>query len=241
MGEASIRLYERPALREAAGDVIRPGGLTLTDRALGLCRLRARSTILDVGCGPAVTVEHACAALDYHAIGLDPSSVLLQSGRRRNAAIPLIQARGQGLPIADHCLDAILAECSLSLMGNVDHALIEFRRVLRPGGYLVVSDIYARDPGGTAALRRLSIDSCLRSALPQAEIVDRVQAQGFQIGLWEDHTHALKSFAAQLIWSNGSLAQFWCRAASGRVDPQAAQHAIAQAKPGYYLLIAQST
>jgi hypothetical protein len=45
-------------------------------------------------------------------------------------------------------------------------------------------------------------------------------------------------FTAKLIWSNGSLKQFWCRA-TARADAGTIQSAIAQSKPGYYLLIAQ--
>jgi ubiquinone/menaquinone biosynthesis C-methylase UbiE len=221
--------------------VIRPGGLALTERALGLCNLPPSAAILDVGCGPAATVERLNNVHGLHAFGLDLSSVLLRSGRNRSATLPLIEARGEWLPIANHSLDAVLAECSLSLMDGVERMLAEFKRVLRIGGHLVISDIYARNPDGLAALRRLSIEPCLRGALPQAEIVDRVQAYGFQIGLWEDHSDALRSFAARLIWSNGSLARFWHCAASGQIDPQATRHAIVQARPGYYLLIAQAT
>ena len=46
-------MYEHTAIREATGDIIRPGGLALTDRALALCQLPAGARVLDVGCGPA--------------------------------------------------------------------------------------------------------------------------------------------------------------------------------------------
>ncbi len=45
-------------------------------------------------------------------------------------------------------MDALFAECSLSLLGAAEPAVAEFRRVLRPGGLLVVSDLYARRPEG---------------------------------------------------------------------------------------------
>jgi arsenite methyltransferase len=240
MIDERVRLYEQGPVLEVAGDTIRPGGLALTDRALEFCALSIGARLLDVGCGPAASIEHLRVKHQLNTVGLDPSRQLLQAGRQRNSTLPLLQAYGQCLPIADKQLDAILAECSLSVVEEIDRALAEFWRVLRSRGYLILSDIYARNSTGVAALQQLPIDSCLCGARPQSEIIDRVEKHGFKIKLWEDHARVLNQFAAQLIWSNGSLQQFWCRATS----PAAAlsvQAAIAQAKPSYYLLIAEKT
>ncbi|HTP09479.1 MAG TPA: class I SAM-dependent methyltransferase [Anaerolineae bacterium] len=233
-----VRLYEQSPILEVAGETIRPGGLVLTDRALEFCALPIGARVLDVGCGPAASIAHLHGKHQLNAIGLDPSEMLLRSGRRRDRSLSLIQAPGVWLPLADDQFDAVLTECSLSVMRNSDRALAEFRRVLRSDGYLILSDIYARNPDGAAALQRLPIDSCLSGAIAQDAIIDRVEATGLKVMLWEDHTKALNAFAAQLIWSNGSLQQFWCRA-TARADAGDIQTAIAQARPGYYLLIAQ--
>jgi arsenite methyltransferase len=238
IGEATDRVYEHTAVRQVTGDIIRPGGLALTDEALALCPLPAGARVMDVGCGPGVTVEYLISQHCLAALGLDASMVLAQSGRRRNPALPLIQARGECLPVCADALDAILAECSLSLVTDVDQALAEFRRALKPGGYLVVSDVYVRNPGGMAALRRLPFESCVRCATPRDEMIEQLRAHGFEIAVWQDHSDALKQFAAQLIWTHGSLAQFWCRAASS-ANPVGIQQAIAQSRPGYFLLVAR--
>jgi predicted ABC-class ATPase len=78
----------------------------------------------------------------------------------------------------------------------------------------------------------------LCGAISQAAIIQRIETAGFKVMLWEDHTTALNVFAAQLIWANGSMRQFWCRATS-RADVGDIQQAIAQSKLGYYLLLAQ--
>lgn len=233
-----VRIYEQSCVREAVGETIRPGGLALTERALAFCALPPGARVLDVGCGAGVSVEHLSARLGFAAVGIDPSALLLRAAHSRNGALPLAQSPGERLPIGGAQVDALLAECSLSVMQDMDRALDEFWRVLRPGGHLIVSDLYARDADGVTALRGLSIASCLSGAVSRQTLIERVQAHGFAVQLWEDHTDALKVFAARLIWSNGSLPEFWCRAAS-LADSSDIQAAVARSRPGYYLLIAR--
>lgn len=228
-----VRGYAHTPLGEVAGDTIRPGGLALTDRALEFCALPIGSRVLDVGCGLAAAVGHLRVKHQLNAVGLDPSETLLRAGRRRDPSVRLIQAPGEWLPIADDHFDAVLAECSLSVMVNPDRAVDEFWRVLRSGGYVILSDVYARPPAGVDVLQGLTIDSCLCGAISQAETIDRVETAGFKVVQWEDHTPALNVYAAHMIWSNGSLPQFWSCAAAGVQSP------LAQARLGYYLLVAQ--
>ena len=136
------RVYEDPALLEALGGVLRPGGLALTDEALAACRLPQGARVLDVGCGAGGTVAHL-RERGLAAVGVDASAALLAAGRDRAPGAPLARARGEHLPLGDGVLDALLAECSLSLMPDVGAALAEVQRVLRPGGRLAISDVVA--------------------------------------------------------------------------------------------------
>lgn len=220
-------------MREALGDTLRPGGFALTDRALAACALPAGARVLDVGCGLGATV-HYLRTLGYRAVGVDLSWPLLQTGRQRNADAPLLQATGEQLPLPAAHFDAVLTECSLSVMGDANAALAECYRVLAPGGYLMTSDIYARNPAGIARLRELPLTSCLSGALSQAEFTAKVLAHGFHLALWEDHTEQLRQKAAQ-----GALAGLWQCAPVAGLDALDMQLIIAKAKPGYFLLIAQ--
>jgi cyclopropane fatty-acyl-phospholipid synthase-like methyltransferase len=44
-----------PCLQRMTGGTLRPGGLTLTDRALELCHMSREARVLDAGCGNGVT------------------------------------------------------------------------------------------------------------------------------------------------------------------------------------------
>ena len=224
-------VYEQPALREALGDVLRPGGLALTDEALAACALQPAARVLDVGCGAGATVAHL-RDRGLAALGLDVSSTLLRSGRSARPDLPLVQAWAERPPMADGAVDAVLAECSLSLLADVGAALAEFWRVLRPGGRLILADLYLRTPDGRPRPRERQPVSCLRGALTRAEIEALLTGQGFELAVWQDRSDALKALAVRLILAGIPLAQFWgsaCGDAAG---------GMAGAKPGYFWLVA---
>lgn len=225
---------------QLTGGVIRPGGLALTDRALACCSLQSGARVLDVGCGAGATVEYL-GRQGLVVAGVDASAQFFRSGCQRNGELLLTQARGERLPLSGGIMDAVLAECSLSVMEQVDQALAEFFRVLKPGGKLVISDLYFRRAEGAFDLRRLPLTGCLAGARSREELAAHLDARGFRTLLWEDHSVALRQLAAQLIMAGSSVERFWCETscAGVRLDPQELNRAISAAKPGYFLLIAE--
>jgi SAM-dependent methyltransferase len=203
--------------------------LALTERALEVCGLPMGARVLDVGCGAGATVQYL-QHWGYRAGGVDLSALLLGEGRRKSSNLLFFQADGAYLPLADGRIDAVLAECSLSVLADTGAALAEFYRLLRRGGYLVVSDVYARNPVGLAALRALPAAFCVSGAVSQAELVAQLTQLGFELVLWEDHSQVLRQLAGPLLPVKFS-----------GLEALDAQLALAQAKPGYFLLIARKT
>lgn len=236
--EKICKIYEGSAVRQVTGDSIRPGGFTLTDRAINLCELPPGSRILDVGCGTGATVEYLITKYKLNAVGIDPSDILLEKGRKRRPDIPIFQAAGECLPFSQDEMDCIFAECSLSLMIGVDLALAEIYRVLKNNGLLVITDIYAREQEAVHQLRRLPVDSCVTGAMSREELFKRVEDAGFNITLWEDHSDLLKALTARLIMTHGSLENFWQSTSPLEIDALKIKQIIAKARPGYFLLIA---
>jgi len=229
-------LYETREMRDVTGPAIRPGGLALTERALSFVRLPAGAKVLDVGCGIGATVEFL-RQYRHSAFGVDASFLLLKDGVGAGPNPGLLKARAEHLPFPDQCFCALFCECVLSLLHDPAEALGEFARVLSPGGYLILSDVYARLPDEASSFPHLPIHCCIRGAVGRGQIAARVEGNGFSPVIWEDHSDSLKQLAARIIFSFGSLKAFWAATSRGG-DPETIRQTVQRGRPGYYLLIA---
>ncbi len=106
-----------------------------------LLQRRPRGTVLDVGSGPGVIGDRV-RSLGFRYVGSDVSVGMARECRRRadgDGGRFSTAATGEALPFADSSFDAVTVLGSLEYMESPHRALIECRRVLRPGGLLVVS------------------------------------------------------------------------------------------------------
>lgn len=196
----SSKVYETGPLREVTGTTIRPGGLALTDRAVDFCSFTTGARLLDVGCGAGASVEHLRGRYSFDARGVDVSPLLIAEGQQRNPDLPLSEGLAEAMPYPDDSQDGIFCECVLSLLTGPLRALTEFRRTLRSGGFLILSDMY-----------------CRNTATRQTEAW--LSENGFTILLWEDHTPLLRELAARLILADCSLEGLCCTAAGPGEKP----------------------
>ncbi len=105
-----------------------------TRRALGL---RPGEVALDLAAGTAVsTVELGKSGA--RVIAADFSLGMLKAGARRD--VPKVAADALALPFADESFDAATISFGLRNVNDVGLALRELRRVLRPGGRLVICE-----------------------------------------------------------------------------------------------------
>jgi SAM-dependent methyltransferase len=95
----------------------------------------APQDVLEVGCGEGELADRIAQELDTRVVAIDQSErmVELTNVRGVDARIGDVQE----LPFADGSFDVVLAAWMLYHVPDLDHALAEIVRVLRPGGRLV--------------------------------------------------------------------------------------------------------
>jgi demethylmenaquinone methyltransferase/2-methoxy-6-polyprenyl-1,4-benzoquinol methylase len=127
--------------------------------------LRPGLTVLDVATGTGLVAR---AALDItrdpaSVIGLDPCAAMLAEARR-TLPIRLVLGLAERLPFGDGRFDLVTMGYALRHVPDLDVAFAEYRRVLKPGGRVVLLEIVRPPDGVTARLLRW----CLGTAMPLA-------------------------------------------------------------------------
>jgi ubiquinone/menaquinone biosynthesis C-methylase UbiE len=134
---------------------------------LAVERLAARpdEAILEVGCGHGRTLARLARTGCRLLAGVDPSEVMVRVARRRlrrsiaSGAVEIALATSSALPHPDDRFDAALAVHVLYFWTDPVADLREIRRVLRPGGRVILgyrprdSEAVAALPGSVYALR----------------------------------------------------------------------------------------
>jgi SAM-dependent methyltransferase len=123
-------------------------GLAMRRRTLSVAALKPGDRVLDVGCGTGVLTRLAADAVgpDGVAIGIDPGPGMIEAARRNAAHTSSRAAFDLGvierLAFDDDCFDVVLSSFMLHhLPPDLKRAgLGEVRRVLKPGGRLVIVD-----------------------------------------------------------------------------------------------------
>jgi len=106
--------------------------------AVRLAEVRATDHVLDIGCGPGNAVR-AAARTGAQATGVDPAEVMRRTARRlgRSGRVRFLDGTAEALPVPDDSMTVVLALATVHHWVDLDAALGEVRRVLRPGGRLV--------------------------------------------------------------------------------------------------------
>lgn len=218
----------------------RPGGMKLTRQALELIHLPPGAHILEVACGTGATLDYLERQLSYHAVGLDSSGGMLSLAQRTTQGLKIVRADGVSIPLAACSQDAVMMECAFHLAGDSSSVIKEIRRVLKPQGMLIISDIYLREVIDSSILDPLTHSQCLSNLLTFQEIQDIMIDTGFEVSSWQDQAPVFKEWMMGKVFQLGSLQEFYRRLlgeqACGNGD---ADLMHAKVKLGYYLMVAQ--
>lgn len=174
--------------------------------------------VIDIGCGSGGTMhwlsEH-CP--EWQISGLDKNPAVYKSGWIETGC-------AETLPYLDQTADIILMECSASKTEDPAEALREVYRVLKPDGWLLMSDMYART-------KELFLDGMLGRLESVKTIRDRLIEAGFALVEMQDVSGTLAEWIGQQIL-DGNL-ETVCAALG------ADRRTLKEAGCGYFIAAAQ--
>ncbi|MCK4388191.1 MAG: class I SAM-dependent methyltransferase, partial [Dehalococcoidia bacterium] len=133
------------AILEVDKDSVRKGLIKYTRKAFHMVPELDRPCILDVGCGSGVPTIELARLSNGQIIGLDIQQNLLDILRRKieeaglSDRVKTLNCSMFDMDFPDESFDIIWAEGSISRIG-FERGLKEWRRFLKPNGFLVVHD-----------------------------------------------------------------------------------------------------
>jgi ubiquinone/menaquinone biosynthesis C-methylase UbiE len=139
--DAWSRVYDFPLVQRAT---YRP----VHDAVLGALAAEPCPRVLDIGCGTGRLAERLLAAPTVRSVvGCDFSAGMLAhaaerlapAARASTATVTLVRGDATRLPFADAAFDAAVSTEAFHWFPDQDAALRELRRVLRPGGRLLLA------------------------------------------------------------------------------------------------------
>jgi SAM-dependent methyltransferase len=163
---------------------------SLTDWGLGHVQIASDFSILDVGCGGGRTIEKLAAIVSGGRVcGVDYATASVAAARRTNAdviaagRVEILRGTVSALPFPEASFDLVTAVETHYYWPNLTTDLCEVRRVLKPGGEVViVAEAYRRSGAASALVapvmrligaRHLTVDEH-RAALAAAGLTDVV-------------------------------------------------------------------
>lgn len=156
-----------------------------TGDPVGAADLVPGETVVDLGSGAGVDVLRAAEEVGPRGqvVGVDITPEMVETARRiahENGydQVEFLNAPMESIPLEDGLADAVVSNCVLNLAPDKVAALREARRLLRPGGQLVVSDTLRVAPAEDDAC---GVDcGCVGGAWTEEEWRDGLEEAGFQ-------------------------------------------------------------
>lgn len=201
-------LWGHPAAQVLLGEALRPGGTELTARLLDVARLDDDAIVVDIGCGPGSTLE-LLADRGLRPVGVDYSPTLASEAAAR-PGVAVSVGDSERLGLRNGVAGAITMECVLSAFPDKQAALLEARRVLALGGWLLLSDMTVAETLPEPLDSALGWVACVTGALRPEDYLGLLEETGFAVEhTWDERP----SLLAMIAKARRRLALF--RGASG--------------------------
>lgn len=150
-----------------------PGGRPTLTRIADLTRLDRECRVLEIGCTTGFNSIELSIAARCHVTGIDLSSASIEEANRRKAMLPAGLAKRlcfEAVSLFDFVkqvsepFDLVLASGVTSFIQQKDSAVRNYERLVAPGGYLAITNLFYRTPLPPLLLDQLS--AVLGTSLP---------------------------------------------------------------------------
>ncbi len=161
-----------------------------------------RLDVLDVGAGTGVFARAWVEWYGADVVAVDPALQMLREGARRGlpSGVRLVGGRAEHLPMRDAAADLVWASTVLHHIADLQAAATELRRVLRPGGRLLVRGLFA-DFGTVEWLAFFSDPGKALQRYPSVQVaVGTLSRNGFSLVAREVVVEPPKSTAQVAGW-----------------------------------------
>lgn len=110
--------------------------------ALARAGLRPGMTLLDVATGTGQVARAAMRILrdPRGVVGLDPSAGMLREAQKTHSGL-LVRGRAEAMPLGDELFDMLSMGFALRHVATLETAFAEYRRVLKPGGRVLLLEV----------------------------------------------------------------------------------------------------
>ena len=168
--------------------------------------------ILDAGCGMGTSLAALKEEFGIEAFGIDSRKASVEKAKELHPDITFAPCDASYLPYNEEYFDGILSECMLTLIPDPKEAVCEWKRVLKTGGFMIISGLCERDTGDLQYAFRSSFPYdaktsviCRNGLIDKEALRSYAQYLGLVSVCEKDCREALISYMTETEMNYGSL------------------------------------
>jgi SAM-dependent methyltransferase len=232
----------------------RPSRLKLTASIIEITTIEPGCELLEIGCGEGSTAAYLAEYCGCKVVGVDLESGMLSVARQQAASegsphgLVLCSCDACNLPFCAQRFDYIWCESTFSTLADKPRAIREFRRILRPGGKLILLDFVLGRRVNPEVQKSMSFLPCLGRTKTVQDFVTLFESLGFEAALSLDYSDEVKRSGFWLGAMYGSLGELFSKMAAGccpvplrnnpaNVSLNTFKQFLSEAQLGYALLV----